>query len=140
MAVLGKQAPLQAYPAAAHSGRPFRPEWEAELLDLARVEAYLAEGEWFRHTNCHGEFWLGQQRYNVGKRWGKHEVAIRFDPATRALVVQPAGSAAVLRLPIKGLSVADLMGDAGALAGLPPYQLALPFPRAAWEERQLAAA
>ena len=102
MAVLGKQAPLQAYPAAAHSGRPFQPEWEAELLDLDRVVAYLAEGEWFRHTNCHGEFWLGQQRYNAGKRWGKHELALRFDPATRELVVQPAGSAEVRACRSKG--------------------------------------
>src|SRR5436190_6353687 len=31
--VLGGQAPLQAYPAASHSGRAYRPEWEAELLN-----------------------------------------------------------------------------------------------------------
>ncbi len=35
-ALLGR-APLQAYPQAAHSGRISRPEWEADMLDLARV-------------------------------------------------------------------------------------------------------
>ncbi len=35
--VLQGHAPLQAYPEAAHSGRFYRPEWEAEMLDLARV-------------------------------------------------------------------------------------------------------
>ena len=138
MQVLGKQAPLEAYPGAVHSGRPYRPEWEAELLDLERVAGYLAEGEWFRQTNCHGEFWLGQQRYNAGKRWGKHELMIHFDAVRRELVVEPAGSDEVLRLPIKGLSVADLMGEAEAR--LPAYQLALPFPQEARQQRKLAAA
>jgi len=34
--VLQGQAPLQAYPEAAHSGRFYCPEWEAEMLDLPR--------------------------------------------------------------------------------------------------------
>jgi hypothetical protein len=40
--VLQGLASLQAYPQAAHSGRCYRPEWEAERLDPARVFAYLA--------------------------------------------------------------------------------------------------
>src|SRR6266568_4800389 len=39
--VLQGHAPLQAYPEAAHSGRSYRPEWEAEMLDLDRVFEYL---------------------------------------------------------------------------------------------------
>ena len=62
MRVLGGQAPLVAYPEAHHSGREYRAEWEAQLLEVKRVDEYLAQGEWFRQTNCHGEFWLGQQR------------------------------------------------------------------------------
>ena len=46
--VLGGQAPLQAYPNASHSGRHYRPEWEANLLDLNRVYQYLATYRWFR--------------------------------------------------------------------------------------------
>jgi transposase InsO family protein len=42
--MLGGQAPLQAYPEAAHSGRHYRPEWEADLLDLNHVYQYLATG------------------------------------------------------------------------------------------------
>ena len=49
-------------PAVANSGRPFRPEWEAEMLNLDRVVAYLAHAEWFRQTNGHGECWLGPAR------------------------------------------------------------------------------
>jgi len=46
--MLGGQTPLQAYPEASDSGRHYRPEWEAELLDLKRVYQYLATGRWFR--------------------------------------------------------------------------------------------
>ena len=35
--MLGGRAPLQAYPEAAHTGRFYRPDWEAETLDLNRV-------------------------------------------------------------------------------------------------------
>ena len=37
MQVLGRRAPLQAYPQVRHSGRAYCPEWEAALLDMARV-------------------------------------------------------------------------------------------------------
>ena len=137
--VLGQQAPLQAYPAAVQSGRVYRPEWEAELLDLRRVDAFLAPQEWFRQTNGHGEFWLGQQRYNVGKRWGKTEVAIRYDPTTRTIVCRPGGGPEVVRFAIKGLTVADLMGAVAPCQTLPAQQLLLPFPRAVWQERERVA-
>lgn len=41
---LGGQPPLLACPAAQHSGRTYRLEWETELLELQRVETYLAQG------------------------------------------------------------------------------------------------
>ena len=57
-AFLGR-APLQAYPEASHSGRYYRPEWEAEMLDLARVFAYLAQCRWFRGIRAKGRLDLG---------------------------------------------------------------------------------
>jgi transposase InsO family protein len=131
MQVLGGRAPLQAYPHAAHSGRAYRPEWEAALLDVERVVRYLGQGQWFRQANCHGEVFLGQQRYNVGKRWAKHEIAIRFDGSTREFVMEPAGSSEVLRRPIKGLTVEALMGTP-AQPTLPAAQLVLPFQPEEW--------
>ncbi len=129
MEVLGGRAPLQAYPYAGHSGRAYHPQREAALLDVERVVRYLGHGQWFRQANCHGEVFLGQQRYNVGKRWAKHEIAIRFDGSTREFVMEPAGSSEVLRRPIKGLTVAALMGAQGQPT-LPAghVQLVLPFP------------
>jgi hypothetical protein len=135
---LGKQPPLTAYPEAVHSGRTYRPEWEGALLDLGRVDAYLAQGEWFRQTNCHGEFWLGQQRYSVGRKHAKQEVAVGYDPQTRELVARPGGGATALRFPIKGGSMADLMGELSLMLAGPGHQLALPFTREAARQYELA--
>lgn len=53
--------PLVVFPDAAHSQREYRPEWEAEMLDMARVYAYLAKGKWYRRTTAKGIFSLGGQ-------------------------------------------------------------------------------
>ncbi len=64
--VLHGRAPLQAYPQAAHSGRSYRPEWEAEMLDLARVFEYLASCRWFRRIRANGRLDLGGYDYYLG--------------------------------------------------------------------------
>jgi len=48
---LDELPPWQAFPQTSHSGCFYRPEWEAQLLDLQRVYAYLAKGRWFRLIN-----------------------------------------------------------------------------------------
>jgi hypothetical protein len=62
---LGGQSPLQAYPQAGHSGRFYRPEWEAALLDLNRVYSYLATGRWFRRVAQSGSVALGGIYYYI---------------------------------------------------------------------------
>jgi transposase InsO family protein len=57
--MLGGRAPLQAYPEAAHTGRFYRPEWEAEMLDLNRVYQYLGTCRWFRRVAQNGSVALG---------------------------------------------------------------------------------
>ena len=137
-AVLGGLAPLQADPTAAHARGWYRPEWEAELLDLSRLDAYLADGEWFRTSNSHGEIWLGRQRYNLGCRWRNQQVQLRYDQHRRELLCWAGGSAEARRLAIQGLTVADLMGELAPVLSLPAYQLALPFSHEAWRQLELA--
>lgn len=121
------QSPLQTFPQAAHSGRPYRPEWEKDLLDLQRVDDYLAEGRWFRQTSTAGTFSLGAQRYNASSRLGEQTLEITFDPPTREFVCLPEKAEAAFRLPARGLTQEALMGELGPLTSLPSYQLALPF-------------
>lgn len=74
-----KQPPLCAFPQAKHSGRVYRPEWEADILELQRVYEYLAQGRWFRRIGSNGTFSLGGNIYYVGPKWKRHQFEIRFD-------------------------------------------------------------
>jgi len=134
---LADQPPLLVYPTAIHSGRIYHPAWEEQMLDLPRLDHYLAQGRWFRIANHHGEFWLGLRRYNLGLRFARQTATITFDTGTRELICQTEGSPVVQRFPIKGLTKADLMGEFSNLLRLPTYQLPLPLSREDWRHIQL---
>jgi len=134
---LDGQPPLVAHPEAQNSGRPYRPEWEEDMLDMQRVYDYLAQGRWFRRTSTQGQFSLGMHRYSVGKDLGNQTLEITFDAQTREFKCLPEDGRQEIRLAAQGLTKADLMGELGPLIALPAYQLALPFSRAAWREMTL---
>ena len=131
---LDDRPPLQAFPEAAHSLRPYRPEWEAELLDLTRIYDYLALGKWFRLASKDGTFSLGSHVYYLGTDWKRQQLAITFDPADQHLLCYDAAGHLIKRLPIQGITVEDLMGELAAFARLPVFQLALPF---AWDNQRV---
>ena len=134
---LGKRAPLEAYPEAAHSGRPYRPEWEEAMLDVERVYDYLARGRWFRRTSSQGQFSLGAQRYNAGKDFAEQQLEITFDPQAQEMVCRSEDGESEIRFPIQGLTKSNLMGELTPMVTLPVYQLALPFTPEAWREMML---
>ena len=133
---LAGRSPLEAYPDAEHSGRPYRPEWEEETLDIDRVCDYLAQGRWFRHSSSVGQFSIGAHRYNAGSNFAEQELEITFDPQARELVCLSEDGEEI-RFPIEGLTKSDLMGELAPLLTLPMYQLALPFTPEAWREMML---
>ncbi len=135
MLVLQQQAPLQAFPQASCSRRPYRPEWEDQFLDLERVYQYLAQGRWFRPTH-QGGIQLGTYTYHLGVAYEKQTMEIIFDPQQVAFVCQSQGTQPPITVAAQGLTKADLMGDLALLLQLPAYQLALPFSGEA--QRQLA--
>jgi transposase len=135
---LHDQAPLEAYPQAVHSGRVYRPEWEADLLDVSRVQTFLAEGQWFRETNCHGEFWLGMQRYNAGRSCAKSTVEIRFDPHSLEFICRKVATDQTHRFRAQGIAKANLMGELSPMTRMPSFQLVLPFSKQEWRCLQLA--
>ena len=87
--VLHGQAPLQAYPTAAHSGHSYRPEWEADMLDLERVFQYLANCRWFRRVRANGRLDIGGYDYYLGTTWRSQMLELRFDPHHGCFVGQP---------------------------------------------------
>lgn len=131
---LGDVPPLVAYPEALHPRRLYRPEWEAELLNVSRVYDYLAQGRWFRQVSQVGTASLGQQVYGLDVTWGREAVEITFDPMDRHLVFHSADGEREKRLPLQGISTTDLMGELGPLVNLDQFQLALPF---TWDEWRL---
>ncbi len=134
---LGGQPPLVACPQAQHSGRSYRLEWEADMLDMQRVYDYLAQGRWFRRTSSQGQFSLGTLRYGVGKTLGNQTLEITFDPQARELVCLSQDGKQKIRHAVRGLTKAALMGELSPLVTLPAYQLALPFTRSTWREIML---
>lgn len=122
--------PLVAHPEACTPRRPYRPEWEPDQLDLARVYAYLGQCRWFRRLSNVGTASLGGHTYTLGRQWYACEAEVTFDPEERCFVFH-APPRMDKRMPIRWLTIQDLMGNAGTLARLPEFQLALPF---SWKE------
>jgi hypothetical protein len=134
---LGGRPPLLACPEAEHSGRFYRLEWEADMLDMQRVYDYLAKGRWFRRTSSQGQFSLGSHRYNVGQDFRDQTLDITFDPQSRELKCLSEDGSREIRCTVQGLTTTALMGELSPLLVLPAYQLALPFSRSAWREMTL---
>lgn len=129
-ASLGELPPLVAYPQARCSLRPYRPEWEAELLDTKRVYAYLQQGRWFRKASNVGAVALGDHRYGLGKAWSHRDVEITFDREDQHFLFESPGLPSK-RLPAQGLTPQSLMGETETLLHLTSQQLVLPF---SWDE------
>ena len=119
-------APLAAYPAAGHSGRAYRPEWEADLLNLEPVYYYLARQRWFRQVTAQGQFSLGAYRYGLGKAWGTQTVEITFDAQTQEFVCRSADGQRTQPLRAQGLTKVALMGEL-VTEHFPTYQYAFPW-------------
>ena len=134
---LAGQPPLVAYPEAQHSGRPYRLEWEQDMLDLQRVYDYLAQGRWFRQASSQGQFSLGARRYSVGKSLNDQTLEITFALQDRELVCLSEDGKQQIRLAVRGLTKSELMGELSPLLAFPAYQLALPFAPSAWREIML---
>ena len=127
---LNKVPPLVAHPQAKTPRRRYRPEWEADLLDLSRVYAYLSQGRWFRKGSSAGTVSLGTQVYYLGTAWKRAEVEITFDIQDLQLCFQT--KSLDMRLPLRGITIPDLIGETSALLHLNEFQPALPFTRDQW--------
>jgi transposase len=135
---LAGQPPLIAHPEARHSGRPYRPEWEEDLLDMPRVYNYLARGRWFRYSGPLGQLSLGTYRYGVGKDLAGQTFEVRFDPQKTEWLCLPACGTPEIHLPYQGPTKSALMGELGPLMIYPAYQLPLPFSLREWRTMLLA--
>jgi len=133
----GGQPPLQAHPELLCNPRPYRPEWERELFDLQRVDAYLAEFTWFRTCTSVGQLRVRNIRYSLGAVWAHQEVSVTYDPEHRQFVFTQMRSKSrkgqeqtqlePVRRDAKNLSLEDITGLPEALPDLPTRQLMFPL-------------
>lgn len=130
-ASLNRLPPLVAHPQASSSHRLYRPECEADILDLQRVYAYLAKGQWFRTVAANGIISLGGHVYYVGTKWHRQQVEVRFSSLSHHFLCYDQVGNLIQQFAWKGDLLAHLMGSANILDNLPPFQFLLPF---GWEE------
>jgi transposase InsO family protein len=122
------QPPLQAFPGAITTGRPYHPSLEWEHFDMRRVDAFLAPCVWTRKVAANGVTCLGNQHYLLGRNVKSRTVSIRFLPDSRSLRFDAADGTLIKILPILGLEKAHLIGLIPADIPLPVgFQYSLPF-------------
>jgi transposase InsO family protein len=133
----GGKPPLVAHPELLENRRSYRPEWELELFELKRVDAYLAEFTWLRTCTSAGQLRMHKVRYTLGAAWAHQEVSVTYDPEHRQFVFtqirsetrkgreQPQLEAE--RRDAINLSVEDITGLSEALPDLPSRQLMFPL-------------
>lgn len=76
-----KQTRLQYYPSLKHTGQAY--QQDDEHWQLARVDALLANGLWFRQTDGDGKISIYGRNYSVGRGYARQKVCLRFEPCTR---------------------------------------------------------
>jgi hypothetical protein len=95
---------LEAHPELRRVERPYRVEDEPALWDLSRVDAFLAQGVWYRRADRYGQISLYNRNRSLGKGYGGQEVAVRFDPKERHWVVSDLEGNEIVRLSAPELS------------------------------------
>ncbi len=93
----GGQPPSVAFPTLREPRRHYDPAHEADLFDLARVDAYLAGWRWERTVDRSGQISLANRNYRVGTSYHGQIVRVQFEPTTRACVGRLIDGTEVLR-------------------------------------------
>jgi transposase InsO family protein len=102
--------PLLAFPSLERARRSYSVEQEAELFDLARVDAYLAEWRWQRLVDSAGKISLAGRNYRVGKRYAGQGVRVHFEPTSRQCICGLADGTEVAHVTVPEFSVTYLLG------------------------------
>jgi hypothetical protein len=89
---------IETYPQLLRSERPYHVVDEPRLWDLSRVDAFLAQGVWYRRADRYGLISLYNRNKGLGKAYSGQEVAVRFDPESRHWVVSDLEDKVIVRL------------------------------------------
>jgi transposase InsO family protein len=80
--------PAIAFPELLHSGRPYHPAQEADLFDIARVYAYLADWEWQRKVAENGQISIADHNCSISRAHKGQIVKVRIDPTQACFIAR----------------------------------------------------
>ena len=106
----GRRPPLLVYPQARQPRRPYRQAEELTMFQMARVEAYLAQGRWLRRTNGQGQFWLNGQCFNLRTTYKLRWAEITYAPGVGFLAACPPQAEVRLLFQVDGLTPEAITG------------------------------
>lgn len=121
------QAPLVAQPQAGHSQRMYHPHKELDLIDMTRVDNYLANCKWYRKVAANKIISLAGQLYYLPLAQPKEQLEITFCSKCRYLLFQNDKEQLIAIQPIKGMDEQYLMGEMATIFTMPALQLPIPF-------------
>jgi transposase-like protein len=121
--------PLSVFTTASSTGRSYHLDLEWDLVDLNRVDAFLAQSVWTRKVTQNGVVHLGDQSYTLGRSYKSCSVSIRYLPASRSFRFETTHGALIKILPALGLEKEQLVGLIPAHVPLHlGFQFSLPLP------------
>lgn len=105
-----RKPPLLVYPQAAQPKRWYRIADELDLFELERVQTYLTQGKWLRHTSSKGQFSFHVQKYNLGVCFQSHWVQVTYSLTQGFQVTSPPAADILLTFTIDDLTVETITG------------------------------
>jgi hypothetical protein len=110
------EIPLLAHPEAAHSGRHYSKDLEADLFESKRVWRYLAEQVVLnRKVSKTGQVSINDSSYCVGRQFCGCEVSVKIDGERGEFVFLIEG-AEVKRQAIRGFCPEELISDSAPVS------------------------
>lgn len=107
---LGRKAPLEVFPQARRSRRPYSVKKEEQMIDMTKVFKYLGTCKWFRHVGSNGTINLGGQTYYIRGGKSGQQIQIKFCNRAKNLVFRDGQDQILFKSGIKGMNKNYIMG------------------------------
>lgn len=123
--------PLQVYPNAISSGRPFDLSQEWLLFDLERAYRFVSRYIAVRQVSNNGRVSVLGHYYTLGVQYAGQIISAQFVSETGCFCFRTQQGKVIKSLPARGLSKEDILGYAPVEMPAPKtFQLPLPIPLA----------
>ena len=110
-ASLSNQAPLEVYPEAIHSGRPFFIEQEYQNFNMDKIYHLLSQYTWYRNVSKDKTISIGGYVYYLKKAKPGSQVKIKFSKRTRLFIFRNVKERLLAKLAPKGISKETLSAN-----------------------------